>query len=758
MSIVSPLGFLDRGWKIFPCHSITDGKCTCGKKDCGSPGKHPRTRQGVSDASNDPAVVDEWSRNWADKGINWALATGSESNVIVIDIDQKSGGFGSFDEYETKRNSELPKTLTSRTGGNGRHLFFSYPAGLTVPNRVNWLTSVDVRSDGGYVILAPGTHISGGSYQWHNDLPLVEMPADVAQDIIFKRGGAESSAPEMDLTDVAGIFEGLSEGKRDDTLFRWACRLRRQHAGDADGGLQAVTLLVMAAAQKANFPAAEAKKCIESAFKQDHTDELEELELRSLDEIGFRDRFLDVHGSHLRYRTDTGDWVDSTVEGTHWAVAVQEDIDELCEDVAELLLREKAVVADPDTQKKYDKAITQSRSAAGLANIERLARKSSKVKRTAEEFDTSFTSVATPAGVLDLTTGAVEPFNPKKHDHTRITKASYNPDARPGRWNSYITTAIPDDEMREAVQIAGGYSLTGLIKEEVLFQVIGPKASGKSVLLRSFGLFGDLAGTAQVSSFFGREDPAPLEVARMHGVHHLSLSEIKDTAKWNAAFTKRATGGDKLTGREHYKQSFDFTPRFKLWMVANFLPEGLDDALIRRIFRIEFPHTIPVTERDLSLKDDLDRDPALMEEAFSWWVQGAIKYFERGGLLTPASVVDARAAMEEETDLVSRFADECLELDEDYYIHPKTLTAAIRRWNTAGQGAPELSADKVRSLIGEVNSRLRSRPTGSDVRPITADGKKGPRHIPGFRLADTFWVENFITLNSLESRQYAGTH
>ena len=33
--------YLAAGWAIAPLHSIRDGRCTCGKPDCSSPGKHP---------------------------------------------------------------------------------------------------------------------------------------------------------------------------------------------------------------------------------------------------------------------------------------------------------------------------------------------------------------------------------------------------------------------------------------------------------------------------------------------------------------------------------------------------------------------------------------------------------------------------------------------------------------------------------------------------------------------------------------------
>jgi hypothetical protein len=38
-------------WAVFPVHSIHNGVCTCSHADCGSPGKHPRTPRGLTDAT-----------------------------------------------------------------------------------------------------------------------------------------------------------------------------------------------------------------------------------------------------------------------------------------------------------------------------------------------------------------------------------------------------------------------------------------------------------------------------------------------------------------------------------------------------------------------------------------------------------------------------------------------------------------------------------------------------------------------------------
>ena len=49
-----------QGWPVFPCHGIAGGRCTCGKADCSSPGKHPATAHGWKDASSDEQVIRRW--------------------------------------------------------------------------------------------------------------------------------------------------------------------------------------------------------------------------------------------------------------------------------------------------------------------------------------------------------------------------------------------------------------------------------------------------------------------------------------------------------------------------------------------------------------------------------------------------------------------------------------------------------------------------------------------------------------------------
>src|SRR5207247_6460212 len=62
--------------------------------------------------------------------------------------------------------SGLPATPISRTG-RGRHVLFAHP-GRSISNRAGLRPGLDVRGDGGYIVLPPSTHESGTAYAWQD--------------------------------------------------------------------------------------------------------------------------------------------------------------------------------------------------------------------------------------------------------------------------------------------------------------------------------------------------------------------------------------------------------------------------------------------------------------------------------------------------------------------------------------------------------------------------------------------------------------
>lgn len=171
VKLEAALAYSRMRWRIFPCHSIVAGPaCSCGKAACGSPGKHPRTKGGFKDATDDEPTIRRWWNRWPDANI--ALATGSGSGLAVFDIDGEAGAA----EFKAlvEQHERVPETLTAATG-RGFHLVFRITEG-SPEVRSSARGNVHVRGEGGYIIVAPSQHISGKIYNWVRKVATAPLP------------------------------------------------------------------------------------------------------------------------------------------------------------------------------------------------------------------------------------------------------------------------------------------------------------------------------------------------------------------------------------------------------------------------------------------------------------------------------------------------------------------------------------------------------------------------------------------------------
>src|ERR1022692_2702226 len=157
---------LSLGWRVLPCHSAGGGRCSCGKYPCGTDnrtaGKHPLTARGLSDATKDEQQIRMWAHKWPE--CNWAVATGQDSGIWVLDVDGESGKDSLRSLVE--KHGKLAKTITVTTA-RGQHFYFAYPVSGTIRNSVGKLGhGLDVRGDGGYALVPPSIHSTGARYEW----------------------------------------------------------------------------------------------------------------------------------------------------------------------------------------------------------------------------------------------------------------------------------------------------------------------------------------------------------------------------------------------------------------------------------------------------------------------------------------------------------------------------------------------------------------------------------------------------------------
>jgi len=179
-NVVFALQYATRGWYVFPLHSIDPEtkNCTCKRPDCDRKAKHPRTKNGVDDATTDEQKIRDWFRRWPSANIG--LSCGP-SGLVVVDVDPRNGGDETLCEIESKHGA-MPATPIQLTGGGGQHYLFQRPEsggakvrGTKIPG------GIDIKADGGYIVVAPSNHESGRSYFWDgghhpNDEPIAPCP------------------------------------------------------------------------------------------------------------------------------------------------------------------------------------------------------------------------------------------------------------------------------------------------------------------------------------------------------------------------------------------------------------------------------------------------------------------------------------------------------------------------------------------------------------------------------------------------------
>ena len=205
------LRYAERGLYVIPLYGIDDlGACRCARPDCHSPGKHPLTPHGLKDASRDPLILRDWWELWADANV--AVVTGAMSGVIVLDVDGEPG------TLTLGTLPSLPASWHSRTG-RGEHYWFRHPGGV-LPNAVRLRPGLDLRGDGGYVVVPPSRHVTGRPYEWivsPDDAALADPPPWLL-DLVRPTRPSEGTA----TTQPSQIHEGA----RNDTLYRLARSLK----------------------------------------------------------------------------------------------------------------------------------------------------------------------------------------------------------------------------------------------------------------------------------------------------------------------------------------------------------------------------------------------------------------------------------------------------------------------------------------------------------------------------------------------------
>ena len=158
------LTYAKQGIPVFPC----------------KPDKTPYVKGGFKAATTDEQQIRAWWIAWPDAMIG--LPMGKVSGLWALDVDTPKIA-GDADGRASLQlliavHGELPLTLMQQTPGGGTHYIFLYPQdGAGIPNSVGGVApKIDVRGDGGYIVIAPSINGEGKAYSFLNQAPPVHAP------------------------------------------------------------------------------------------------------------------------------------------------------------------------------------------------------------------------------------------------------------------------------------------------------------------------------------------------------------------------------------------------------------------------------------------------------------------------------------------------------------------------------------------------------------------------------------------------------
>jgi Bifunctional DNA primase/polymerase, N-terminal len=199
------LEYARNGIPVFPCNPLD---------------KKPLTPNGFYDATTDEAQITAWWTQWPNAMI--AAPTGARSNMWVLDTDvdpiKKIDGEATLAQF-TAQHGELPKTLTAFTPRGGKHRVFTWDrsAATEIRNSAGRIgPGIDVRGEGGYVILAPSRTADGGVYRWDPDTDqAVAAPEWLIKLACSKKASAWARAA---LDRECKAVESAQPGTRNNTL------------------------------------------------------------------------------------------------------------------------------------------------------------------------------------------------------------------------------------------------------------------------------------------------------------------------------------------------------------------------------------------------------------------------------------------------------------------------------------------------------------------------------------------------------------
>jgi len=135
--------------------------------------KYPNIKEWQKEATDDEATIRGWFTNTRN-GIGWAMGRQPNGmNLVTVDVDAHGAVDGTqsltrlIAENNPRSAASFTRTVNAITGGDGAHFVFEVPDDVEVRNTQHLAPGIDIRGEGGQIVIAPTIHPDTGQpYRW----------------------------------------------------------------------------------------------------------------------------------------------------------------------------------------------------------------------------------------------------------------------------------------------------------------------------------------------------------------------------------------------------------------------------------------------------------------------------------------------------------------------------------------------------------------------------------------------------------------
>jgi putative DNA primase/helicase len=301
----------------------------------------------------------------------------------------------------------------------------------------------------------------------------------------------------------------------------------------------------------------------------------------------------------------------------------------------------------------------------------------------------------------------------------KVLDYDYDPDATCPTFDKVLSDVL---DPAEAAYLMGllGHAISGQGGIQVVLVLVGSGKNGKTTVLEAVAkAMGEYAVSAAPTTFMKTGDRnVRNDVAALAGARLIMTSELNPGQTLDASLIKRMTGGDQVTARFLYQETFSFVNRGLMVMVTNHPPvfDGSDPAMVRRLAVLRFPKVIDDKAVDLGLPDKLKAEvPGIMNRLLEGFVRHEIH-----GLQPPPSVKAETDNLARSSNQVLQFLEDRCRWAADGAAPAGPLFSEYRFW-AAQEGLAPMSAPAFKAAM--------ERTTG-----VTSVKKKNGRFWPGIVL------------------------